>query len=72
MNIVKFLATTFFTEHLRLLLFYLGTTVIENIVRRNGKKHSHDKFSYKYLGSPTQADHIYEDRNIRMYSLFLI
>ena len=57
-NIVKFLATTFFIEHLWLLLFYLGTTVLENIVRRNGKKHTHDKFSYNYLGSPTQADHI--------------
>ena len=23
----------------------------------NGKKHSHNKVSYNYLGSPTQADH---------------
>ena len=36
----------------------LGTTVLENIVRRNGRKHSDDKFSDNYLGSPTQADHI--------------
>ena len=36
----------------------LGTTVLENIVRRNGKEHSHDKFSYNYLRSPSQADYI--------------
>ena len=31
--------------------FTLGTAVLENIGRRNGKKHSHNKFSYNYLGS---------------------
>ena len=35
----------------------LGTTVPENIVRRNGKKYSHNKFSYNFKGSPTQAKH---------------
>ena len=25
--------------------------------RRNEKKYSHTKFSYNYMGSPTQADH---------------
>ena len=35
----------------------LGTAVLENIVIRNEKKHSHHKVSYTYLGSPTQADH---------------
>ena len=58
MNIAKFLGATFFTEHLRLHLFYLGTKVLENIVKRNGKKHTRDKFSNYYLGSPTQTDHI--------------
>ena len=42
---MKFLRTASFTVH-------------ENIVRRNGKKHSHVKFSHNYLRSPTQADHI--------------
>ena len=40
-----------------LLLYCVGTTVFENIVVRNGKKHSHNKVSYNYLVSPTQADH---------------
>ena len=31
-----------------------GTTVLENIVVRNGKKHS-VKVSYNYLGSPVQG-----------------
>ena len=35
----------------------LGTTVLENIVIRNGKKHSHNKVSHSYLGPPTQANH---------------
>ena len=40
-------------------LFYsaLGTTVLENVVRRNGKKPSHNKFFYNYLEPLTQADH---------------
>ena len=32
------------------------TTVLENIVVRSWKKHSRNKVSYKYLGSPIQAD----------------
>ena len=35
----------------------LGTTVLENIVIRNGMKLNHSKVSHNYLGSPTQADH---------------
>ena len=35
----------------------LGITVLKNIVVRNGKKHIHNKVSYNYLGSPTEADH---------------
>ena len=35
----------------------LRTAVLENIVIRNGKKHNHNKVSYNYFGSPTQADH---------------
>ena len=40
-------------------LFYsaVGTTVLENVVRRNGKKPSHNKFFYNYLEPLTQADH---------------
>ena len=34
---------------------------------RNGKKHSHNNFSYNYLGSPTQADPTQEDDNIQAY-----
>ena len=39
------------------LFFTVGTTVFENTVVRNRKKHNHNKVSYNYLGSPTQADH---------------
>ena len=35
----------------------LGTTVLENIVIRNGEEHSHNKVSYNCLESLTQADH---------------
>ena len=35
----------------------LGTIVLENMVIRNEKKHSHNKVSYNYFGPPTQADH---------------
>ena len=34
----------------------VGTAVLENTFVRNGKKHSHNKISYNYLGCPTQAD----------------
>ena len=34
----------------------LGTTVLKNIVIKNGKKHNHNKISFNYLGPPTQAD----------------
>ena len=30
----------------------VGTIVLENIVIRNGKEHSHNEVSYNYLGSP--------------------
>ena len=40
---------------------WLGTTLrtilLENLVMRNRRKHSHNKFSYNYLGSPTRTDH---------------
>ena len=42
-------------------------TVPENIVVRNGKRHSHNKLSYIYIGYPIQADH-----KIHMYSLFCL
>ena len=60
MNIAdKFLRIAFFLQNTSGSCFCtLGTTVLENIVKRNGRKYSHDKFSYNYLGSPTQADHI--------------
>ena len=35
----------------------LGTTVPEDMDRRNGNKYIHNMFSYNYMGSPTQADH---------------
>ena len=35
----------------------LETSVPENIVIRNGKKHGHNKVSYDYLACPTQVDH---------------
>ena len=37
--------------------FFVGNTVLENTVVRYGKKHSHNKVSCNFLGSPTQADH---------------
>ena len=36
-----------------------GTTVLENIAKRNGKKHSHDEFSYNYLGSYNYLTYYY-------------
>ena len=45
----------FFTEHLRWLLLYLRHY---NTQKLSQKKHSQVKFSYNYLGSPTQADRI--------------
>ena len=45
------------TKNLNFDIYCLGTTVLENIVIRNGKKHSNNKVSYNYLGSPTQAHH---------------
>ena len=54
---MKFLRTPFFTENFRWLLLYVGTTVLQNIVVRSGEKHNHNKVSYNYLGSSTQADH---------------
>ena len=56
-NIAKFPRKAFSTEHLRCCFCISGITVPEDIDRRNGKKHSHNKFSYNYVGSPTQADH---------------
>ena len=55
-NIAKFPRKTFFTEHLRWLLLYFRHYSTRRH-RRNGKKHSRNKFSYNYVGSPTQADH---------------
>ena len=52
-SFAKFLRTAFFIEH----FCTLGTTVPEDMDRRNGKKYSHNKFPYNYMGSPTQADH---------------
>ena len=49
-----------FLEHLFLqdiTFCTLDATVPENIGRRNGKKHNHNKFSNNYMGSPTQAAH---------------
>ena len=37
--------------------FTVVTTLLENTIVRNGKIHSHNKVSYNYLRSPTQADH---------------
>ena len=34
----------------------LGTILLENMVIRNEKKHSHNKVSYNFFRSPTQAD----------------
>ena len=50
----------------------LGTTVLKNIVVKNGKKHGHNKVSYNYLGSPTQVYHNSRNHNIHTYSLFCL
>ena len=47
----------------------LGTTVIENIVIKNGRKHSGNKVSYNYLGPQLKQITIQEDHNIQTYSL---
>ena len=48
----------------------LGTAVFENIVIRNGKKYSYNKFSYNYVLSPTQADH--NSRRLQYSHVFFI
>ena len=53
--------------HVSWLQTILGTTVLENMVIRNGKKHSCSKVSNNYLGSLTQEDH-----NIHLHSLFCL
>ena len=49
----------------------LGTTVLENIVTRNAKKHNHDKVSYNCLESTTQADHN-SRRSLYSHVLFIL
>ena len=44
-----------------------GTAVLENTAVKNRKKHSYNKVSYNYPGSPIQADH-----NIQMHYLFCL
>ena len=63
-NIVKFLRTAFYTEHLRGCFCTLGTAELENIVRRNGKKHSQVGISNSIT--------INEDHNIYTYSFFCL
>ena len=53
--------------HVSWLQTILGTTVLENMVIRNGKKHSCSKVSNNYLESLTQEDH-----NIHLHSLFCL
>ena len=61
-NIAKFQWTDFFTEYSGGCFCTSATTVLENRAGRDGKKRSHDKFSYNYLGS----------YNYLMYYLFCI
>ena len=49
----------------------LGSPVLQNIVIRNGKKHSHNKVFDNYLGFPTQADH-YLKRSLYPYVSFFL
>ena len=51
-------------------IFTVGTAVFENIVVGNGKKYSHDKVSYNYLGYPIQADH--NSRRSQYFHVFFI
>ena len=44
-------------HHVSWLETTLRTIVPENLVMRNRRKRSHNKFSYNYLGSPTWTDH---------------
>ena len=56
-NITKFIRTVILQTTAGGCFCTLGTTVPEDIDIRNGKKRSHNKFFYNYVGSPTQADH---------------
>ena len=47
-----------------------GTTVLENKVVINEKKHSHNKISNNYFGSPTPADN--NSRRSQYSHLFFI
>ena len=56
----------FFSEIFKNTFFYRKLTVAASLCRnysipkqvvRSGKKHNHNKVSYNYLGSSTQADH---------------
>ena len=49
----------------------LGNTVVENIVIRNGKKYNHNKVSYNYLGSTTQADHFKKNKIFALILYFV-
>ena len=71
-NIVKFLGTAFLQNTSGGCFCTLGTKVLGNIIRKNGKKHSHVKFSYNYLGSPVKQITFCEDHNIHKYSLFCL
>ena len=57
MKFAKFLRTLFLKNTSDGCFFFVGNTVLENTVVRYGKKHSHNKVSCNFLGSPTQADH---------------
>ena len=48
-----------------------GTTVLENIAVKIGKKHSHNKVSYNYLGCTIQADH-YSRRSQYLHIFFIL
>ena len=48
---------TFFVKSTSGGCFYTVGATFQNTVVWNGKKYNHNKVSYNYLGSPTQADH---------------
>ena len=48
-----------------------GTTVLENIVVRKEKKHSHNNVSYNNLGSPIKADHN-SKRSQYLHAIFIL
>ena len=56
-SLAKFLTTAFLHNTSGGCFCTLGTTALENIVKRNGKKRSQNTFSYNFLGSPAQADY---------------